>query len=116
MFTAPISAFILLVLVASTGLPDTSAFQTSSDVNSEHPDDPMTWPPPPVVPAAPVAPDDPDDPAWPPPPAVPVDTVVAIEPPPHPPTTPIAAASNKHRMARSYTRYSSSRRRRTSDV
>src|SRR4051812_5604231 len=115
MFTAPMSAFILLAFAASTGLPDTSAFQTSSGVNNEHPEDPMTWPPAPVDPLAPVVPPAPAGPDEPPLPAVPVDIVVAIEPPPHP-TTPIAAARHKRRMARSYPRYSSSRRRRTSGV
>src|SRR5436190_2881940 len=103
MFTAPISAFILLVLVASTGFADTSAFQTSSDVNSEHPDDPITCPPVPVVPPrliVPAPPPEPDEPACPPLPAVPL---VAIEPPPHPTPTINAAANDRRCMRPSYT-------------
>src|SRR6476469_4473039 len=96
MFTAPISAVILFVLIVSTALPDTSAFQTSSGVNSEQPDEPMTCPPAPVVPAVPVVP------AEPPPAPLPPVPLVPIELPLHP-TTPIAAASNNRRMARSYT-------------
>src|SRR5262245_25691920 len=108
MLTAPSSELIAFVQVVFTARPETSAFQTSSGVNSAQPDDPVNWPPVLPEPPAPVLPE-------PPVPVVPPPPVGPTFPSPHP-TTPITASKANNRMARFYTFYPSSRRRRTSGL